>query len=181
MRITVYTSFTHSGSGELASKPLQMRLSLKSRGTFRPPPLLFQQHCHAHRQLRRCARQGHCGQSAEDSTKPSAPPRRNHHILAEGTLPSPPIGDAGRTWAVFNPDDTTTMSSSGSNPNPRSSTRAETSPPLVRRAGPGRRGRDGREGDVCLALESGLIQAVGGAQRRRTSPLTKFELTIADP
>lgn len=75
------------------------------------------------------------------------------------------------------PDDTTTMSSSGSNPNPRSSTRAETTPPLVRRAGPGRRGRDGREGEVCLALESGRIQVVGGAQR---PPLTKFELTIAD-
>lgn len=32
----------------------------------------------------------------EDSTKASAPRRHNHHILAEDTVPSAPIGDAGR-------------------------------------------------------------------------------------
>lgn len=51
----LYLTHSHPTVTEMG-KPFDMRWSWKSRGTFRPPPL-FQQHCHAHRQLRRCARQ----------------------------------------------------------------------------------------------------------------------------
>lgn len=162
-------------------KPFQIRLLvLKISWDFWPPPL-FQQHCHAHRQLRRCARQTRTlRQSAEDSTKASAAAIIITFLQRTRCRPHPSAMQGGV------PDDPTTMSSSGSNLNPRSSTRtrAEATLPFMSRAGAG---RWGRHGGCVLGLkwtdsgggEGGKVTAVPHHYTPLT--LTKFELTVAGP
>lgn len=92
--IANYSSLIHTQTVTGMGKPFDMRWSWKSRGTFSPaaPVSAALPRTPAVEEMR--TTDTHTVR--EDSTKASVPRRHNHHILAEDTVPSAPIGDAGR-------------------------------------------------------------------------------------